>query len=121
MSPSSSRLFALLSRTVELAGTTGSSAALGLGVRSRRAEAQSVLAGLIGLLLGLDAQHETPPRLRRIAGFERVDVDGIVALGGVADGQREVFGVLVLDEPSAAAAPTPGGKVCLGGESADDR
>src|SRR5262249_49351881 len=44
MSPSSSRLFALLSRTVELAGTTGSSAALGLGVRSRRAEAQSVLA-----------------------------------------------------------------------------
>ena len=95
MSPSSSRLFALLSRTVD-----GRHDWVERGTWARRQVEKGrgpvrARGGLIGLLLCLDAQHETPPRLRRIAGFERVDVDGIVALGGVADGQREVFGVLV--------------------------
>src|SRR4029453_12109801 len=118
MSPSASRLFARFSSTVESAGTTGSTVALALGIRSRRAEAQSMVSA--GLFC-FDAQHEASPRLRRVARFKRVAIEGMVALGSIADGESEILDFLVLHEPGAAAAPPSGGKRSLGGKAADEK
>src|SRR4029078_6782476 len=68
-----------------------------------------------------DTQHKTSPRLRRIARYTRVDIDGIVALGRLAYGDSEILDFLVLHEPGAAAAPPSGGKRSLRGKPTDEK